>query len=271
MNNSSEHINHLFFGNHVSETSADILMQLNNFVSEKHYLFDYYKRHKHLNKPSLSRVFVGIIGNVNDFFLKSKIQKSLTISIAICLLIGVANKLGIIIFNDIIISTIKSIYLLLFYTQAIIFLYPNIIKGIRDISNFNSSKYISNVISYDISTHLKYAYDIGNNSSSKDIAVEKDRFDIAILDQTRSKEIGDSFIPLISIVYVALISLVLGGSKIISIGGVGVTTIITFLLFFIVKKIDESLLINQHCLFVLQKALTIAKEREKNYDRDLVG
>ncbi len=85
-----------------------------------------------------------------------------------------------------------------------------------------------------------------------------------MLTQVRSKEIGDSLIPLLSIIYVLFLFWVFGNPQSITIGGIGLNSIVIFSLAFLAKISYKNLLINQHCLFILQKALLIAEEREKS-------
>lgn len=257
MNNSSKISNNLVFGEHISEASARILTQLNNFIYEQHYLFDYYKRHKHLEKLSFMQI---IINSIKDFFWKNQFQKFLTFLIVVCFIV-ISSKSWINIFNDIIKLT-TAIYLVSLYIQVIVFLLPYFKKGLNKIKNPKNSKYIIDLASYDISNHLEYASNIGNNNSIQEIELEEDRFKITMFDQARSKEIGDSFIPLLSIIYVLLLLWFLGNPQVITLGGVGIASFLTLLFSFLVKFSYKNLLINQHCLFILQKAIAIAKKRE---------
>ena len=60
---------------------SSISQPLKEFVKEKNYLFDYYRRHKNLKQPSRLNLLWNTIG---DFFCGNKLQKIFTFLILVC-------------------------------------------------------------------------------------------------------------------------------------------------------------------------------------------
>ena len=255
MNNSSEISNYQVFGEYISEASAQILAQLNDFVREKYYLFDYYKRHKHIQKQPILQI---LFNSLRDLFWESWLQKILTFLIAMSFLVIFIIKSWNNNIDELFISISALIYLLSLSIKILIFLFSDFKTNIR--KNNNHYKYIYAVASYNISNHLNYINNIGNNYNSKYIEIEEDRFKIAMIDQARSKEIADSFIPLFSTIYAIVIFFLFGN---VTLKGVSIFSLIATVFSILIKISYKRSLINQHCLFILQKALAIAKKREK--------
>lgn len=267
----------------ISETSSLISQQLKEFVKNKYYSFDYYRRHKELKPPSKKEIFINAIV---DFFWKSKAQKILSSIILFCFTVFLVE-----IFTKKIPSTflvgVFILFLLVYLILLIVYSIPNNIVRIKIKSNptkwldlsekDDPTKWIKLAEEHDPNEHRKIIENIGNNNSVRDIKIEEQRYKIVTISQAKRKKTTDTTIPLISFLYGMLILFVFGIPEdwenileIATVAGFGIIPLIQIILSLFAESSSVSLLIYQHCLFILQEALIIAEERENNQKNNSV-
>ena len=246
-----------------SKVSSPILEKLKEFVREKHYLFDYYHRHKNIQRQSKFKI---IWNTIINYFWRNKFQKILTFIILICfsiLLIEAFTKS----IDDVFIAIVFLTWFILWCIQAVLYQIPYYKEMWEDINT--PTKIIDLAEEYDPSNHLKFIKYIANNNTVRDIKREEQRFKIVIISQARAKNIVNSAIPIISFVFVVFVLVIFGipqnwgnSLEIATIAGFGIIPFITISLSFFIELVSKNLIIYQHCLFILQEALIIAEERE---------
>ena len=258
---------------HILETSS-ISQQLKEFVKNKYYLFDYYRRHKELKPPSKKEFFINAIV---DFFWKSKAQKILTSILFFCFTIFLieifTEKI-----NSAFLLSVCILFLVLYFILSIISSTSNNKVKIKIKSNptkwldlsekDDPTKWLDLAEEHDPNEHRKIIENIGNKNSVRDIKIEEQRYQIVAISQAERKKQTDKIIPLISFLFAMLILVIFGipqnwGNtlEIATIAGFGIIPLIQIILPLFAKS-SVSLLIYQHCLFILQEALIIAEERE---------
>lgn len=245
--------------------SPQISQELKHFVGEKHYLFDYYRRHKNLEEPSWIK---SLWKTTIDLYWKKKNSRWFTISILFLMSLGLSISFFIdsISNEKLIVNTIVLMCCTLTVIQFIIIDSPQELLK----KQHNPIRHIDLAAEFDPSNHLDIIKSIGENNSVKDINIERQRFQIVIISQTRFKNIGDSAIPLIAFFYGIFIVWIFGIHEILgeslnivtTILGFGLIPLIARVLSFITELSSENLLIYQHCLFILEEALIIAQGKE---------
>ena len=265
MSDLSELGNNQKLDKYILNDSSPILEQLKEFIANKNHLFDYYRRHKNVQKPSKSKIICDFI---RDFFWKTHFQKILTFFILICFSIF---SIEIVTRNvdKLIVGTTFLVYLILSYVQFVAYLILQAKVIIKDIKK--TKKWLDIANTYDPNNHINIISNIGEKNSAKDIKIEEQRFKIIIISQTRAKALVNSAIPLVSFLYVLFGLFVFGSPQDWGINlepykflGVGIVYLIIMLFSFFVELMSRNLVIYQHCLLILQEALTIAEKREKN-------